>query len=419
MTKLSDSLGLRDPLLLRMLGFGFLSGLPLSLTIFTLQQWFTVSGVSIQSVSHVAWLGLPYTLKFVWAPVFDRAPPRFARGLGRRRFNLMIVQTALTLACVWLALTDPAINPAVTAMAALALAFTSASQDILIDAWRIETFPQAQQGEALARYIWGYRTAMLVSNAGVIWLSVRLGWHAALLCMALLLALGPVLVLFSPEPAVSTLPPRVAGPWAAFQSSFLAPLLEFLRRPGAIEILAFIVLFKLGKVFADNNAASFYHHVLGFGSDVVAKANFAPQLAGVFLGAAFGGFLVARLGTIRAVLVAGTMQAASLGLYLALMAVGGSSMLFIKVGGEYFAGAAADTAFLAFVSALCAREFTATQYALLSSVAAITLHTVSGEAGDAVVAVGWTNFYVITIFGGLPALAIMLHLRRRLPLPAT
>ena len=416
MADTSDSPSFTDPLLLRMLGFGFLSGLPLPLTIFTLQQWFTVSGVSIQSVSHAAWLGLPYTLKFLWAPVFDRAPPRFARALGRRRFSLLIVQTALTLCCIWLALTDPAINPAFTAMAALGLAFSSASQDILIDAWRIETFPAAQQGAALARYIWGYRTAMLASNAGVIGLSVVIGWHGALLCVAAVLALGPVLVLLSPEPAVDTLPPRAAGPWAAFQSSFLAPLLEFWRRPGALEILAFIVLFKLGKVFADNNAASFYHNVLGFGSGVVAKANFAPQLAGVFLGAAFGGFLVARLGTIRAVLVAGSLQAASLGLYLALMAVGGSLMLFVKVGGEYFAGAAADTAFLAFVSALCAREFTATQYALLSSLAAITLHTVSGEAGAAVVALGWSHFYAATILGGLPALAIMLHLRRRFAL---
>jgi PAT family beta-lactamase induction signal transducer AmpG len=405
-------------MLLRMLGFGFLSGLPLQLTLFTLQQWFTVSGVSIQSVSHVAWLGLPYTLKFLWAPIFDRAPPRFASGIGRRRFNLFIVQTALTLACFCYALTDPAANPGLTGMAALAVAFTSASQDILIDAWRIESFPQAQQGAALARYIWGYRAAMLVSAAGVIRLSAVIGWHPALLMIAALLALGPVLVLFSPEPRVDVLPPRVHGPWDAFRNSFLAPLQEFLRRPGAVEILAFVVLFRIGKVFADNNAASFYH-MLGLTSKQVGDANFLPQLAGVFFGAAFGGFLVARLGTIRAVLVAGFLQVLSLGLYLALLAIGGMAMLCLKVGGEYFAMATADATFLAFISALCAREFTATQYALLSSVAAITLHTVSGEAGAVAVVLGWPHFYVATMLAGLPALAIMLHLRRRFSLAAT
>jgi PAT family beta-lactamase induction signal transducer AmpG len=407
----------RDPLLLRMLGFGFLSGLPLPLSIFTLQQWFTLSGVSIAHVSHAAWLGLPYTLKFLWAPVFDRKPPRWAGGVGRRRFNLFIVQALLALSCVGLALSNPAVNAGVTAAAALALAFMSASQDILIDAWRIETFPQDRQGAALARYIWGYRTAMLVSFGGVVWASVYVGWHVALLGIAAMLALGPVLVAFSPEPVVGEMPPRVAGPWAAFQSSFLAPLGEFLRRRGAIEVLAFVVLFKLGKVLADNNAASFYHHVLGFGSAVVAKANLGPQLLGVFAGAAFGGLLVKRLGTIRAVLIGGALQAASLGLYLLLMATGGPLMLFIKVGGEFFCENAANAAFLAFLSGLCAREFTATQYALLSSLAAITLHSVSGEAGNAVVALGWVHFYIATIVLSLPALAIMLHLRTRLSLP--
>ncbi len=405
-------------MLLRMLAFGFLSGLPLPLTIFTLQQWFTVSGVSIQSVSHVAWLGLPYTLKFLWAPIFDRAPPRFARNVGRRRFNLFIVQTALALATAWFAMTDPVANPTATATAALILAFCSASQDILIDAWRIESFPPAQQGAALARYIWGYRVAMLLAFSGVVRLSVDIGWHAALLFIAALLALGPLLVLFTPEPPIGDAPPRAAGPWEAFQSSFLAPLLEFLRRRGAVEILAFVVLFRLGKVMADNNAASFYRHVLGFTSKQVGDANFAPQLIGVFLGAAFGGLLVARLGAIRAVLVAGSMQALSLGLYLLLMAVGGTTMLFLKVGGEFFCGAAADAAFLAYISALCAREFTATQYALLSALAAVTLHTVSGEAGAAVVALGWPQFYAASMLAGLPALAIMLHLQRRFAVPS-
>jgi PAT family beta-lactamase induction signal transducer AmpG len=402
---------LRDALLLRMLGFGFFSGLPLPLSVFTLQQWFTTSGVSVHSVSLTAWLGLPYTVKFLWSPLFDRAPPRRAAGVGRRRFWLLVVQPLLAGSCCALALTDPALNAAHTAMAAAALTFLSASQDILIDAWRIETFPEARQGAALAAYVWGYRTAMLTSGSGAIALSTVLGWHGAMLCMAALLALAPLLTLVVPEPTVHL---RLGPPGflASFRHAFLDPLAEFFMRPGAGEVLAFVVLFRLGKVFADNTAASYYHQALGFSSGVVASANFLPSLLGVFGGAAFGGWLVARLGTVRAVLVTGAVQAASLGLYLALLAIGGAWMLFLKVGGEAFAGAAADAAFLTFVSALCSRNYTATQYALLSSVAALAFHTLGGGAGYVAEALGWAPFYALTIVASLPALGIMLHLRQ-------
>jgi PAT family beta-lactamase induction signal transducer AmpG len=403
---------LRDTVLLRMLGFGFFSGLPLPLSIFTLQQWFTVSGVSVQSVSHTAWLGLPYTLEFAWAPLFDRAPPRWARAIGRRRYWLLVIQPALALAVAALALTDPARNAALTAAAAGAVALCSASQDIVINAWRIETFPQERQGVALAAYIWGYRTAMFVSGAGAIYLSVRLGWHVALLAMAALLALAPLLTLATREPALRAALPRAPGLLAGINQSFVTPLMEFLRRRRAAEILALVVLFRLGKVFADNTAASYYHQALGFSSLVVAKANFVPSLAGTYAGAAFGGWLVVRLGTMRALLFTGSVQALSLGLYLVLLAVTTPWMLYLKVGGEYFAGGAADAVFLAFISALCAREYTATQYALLSSLAAIALHSISGVAGNAVVALGWSRFYAATMLGGIPALLLALHLRR-------
>jgi PAT family beta-lactamase induction signal transducer AmpG len=408
---------LRDGMLLRMLGFGFFSGLPLPLSIFTLQQWFTTSGISVHAVTRTAWLGLPYTLEFAWAPLFDRAPPGWvrrlgARRVGRRRFWLLAIQPALVLACVALALTDPAHDAALTALAAGAVALCSASQDIVINAWRIETFPQARQGVALAAYIWGYRTAMFVSGAGAIALSVAVGWHVALLGVAALLALAPLLTLASPEPVLPHAPPRPPGVLAALRQSFAAPLMEFLRRRRAAEILALVILFRLGKVFADNTAASYYHQALGFSSLVVAKANFVPSLAGTYAGAAFGGWLVVRLGTMRALLLTGSVQALSLGLYLALLAFTTPWMLYAKVGGEYFAGGAADAVFLAFISSLCAREYTATQYALLASLAAIALHSISGVAGDAVVALGWSRFYVATMLGGIPALLLALHLRR-------
>jgi PAT family beta-lactamase induction signal transducer AmpG len=403
---------LRDPMLLRMLGFGFFSGLPLPLTIFTLQQWFTISGISIHTVSFAAWLGLPYTVKFLWSPLFDRAPPAWAAWLGRRRFWMLAVQPLLALSCALLALTDPSQNALLTAAAAACIAFCSASQDIVIDAWRIETFPQAEQGVALAAYVWGYRVAMLTSGGWAIAQSAVWGWHATLLVIAAMMALAPLLTVATPEPVMPAAEPHRPGWLAVIRDSFLAPLAEFLRRPHAAEILGLVILFRLGKVFADNVAASYYHVALGLSSAAVGHANQFPSLFGSLAGAAVGGWLVIRLGTMRALLLTGVAQTASLGLYLVLLAHPTPLMLTIKVFCEFFAGAAADAAFLTFISALCAREYTATQYALLSSLAAIALHLFSGEAGYAAEALGWRNFYAATMLGGLPALFLVVHLRR-------
>jgi PAT family beta-lactamase induction signal transducer AmpG len=403
---------LRDPMLWRMLGFGFFSGLPLPLTIFTLQQWFTSSGISIHTVSFAAWLGLPYTVKFLWAPLFDRAPPAWARGTGRRRFWLLTVQPALAAACAALACTDPARNAGLTAAAAAAVALCSASQDILIDAWRIETFPQARQGVALAAYIWGYRFALLVSGGWAIARSDVWGWHVTLLVMAGLLALAPVLTLLTPEPSLPQAEPHRPGWLAVIRDSFVAPLAEFLRRPRAAEILGIVILFRLGKVFADNVAASYYHTALGLSATAVGHANQFPSLFGSLAGAPVGGWLVIRLGTMRALLFTGILQACSLGLYLVLLAFPVPAMLTVKVAAEFFAGAAADAAFLTFISALCAREYTATQYALLSSLAAVALHLFSGSAGYAAEALGWRPFFMATMLASIPALLLAVHLRR-------
>jgi PAT family beta-lactamase induction signal transducer AmpG len=404
-------------------GFGFMSGLPLPLTIFTLQQWFTTYGISLHAIGLTSWIGLSYTLKFLWSAVFDRLPPPPVRRLGRRRGWLVIVQPALTAACVALALSDPGRNATLTVLAALALAFLSASQDILIDAWRIETFPPATQAAALATYVWFYRGAMLVSDSGAIWLSVRVGWHAALLAMAGLLALGTLVTLAAPEPAAAGLPPPPRGWRAGVQAAFVAPFREFLGRAGAIQVLAFVLLFRLGKVFADGTAAGLYRYRLGFPPAAVAQANFF-SIFGTLAGAAAAGLLVARVGALRALLICGALQAASLGLYLALLATGADqAMLTAKVVLEYFAGAMADTAFLTYLSMLCSKAYTATQYAMLSSLAAVALHTLGGFSGYAAELLGYHSFYIAAMLASLPALLIVFRLdrlqRQTAPLLAT
>jgi PAT family beta-lactamase induction signal transducer AmpG len=398
-----------------MLGYGFASGLPLPLCVYTLHQWFATAGISLHAIGLLAFVGLPYTLKFLWSPVFDRPPPAVVAGFGRRRGWLLVVQPALALGCVGLALTDPARNAFATALAALLLAFLSASQDVIIDAWRIGVFPPAQQGNALAAYIWGYQVAMIVANSGVIWIAAQLGWHLPLFLMAVLMLCGTILTLVAPEP--TALPARaiVRGVLARFEAAIWHPLRDFLMRPGATAVLAFVILFHLGKVFADGTAAPFYHH-LGFALKAIADANFLPSLLGTFGGAACGGLLVARIGIPRAVLLTGTAQAASLGMYLALLAHPTTTMLFAKVGLEFFAWGAADAAFLAYVSSLCSRSYSATQYALLSSLAALVFHTLGGLCGYTAEALGWPLFFAATIAASLPALLIMLHLQRIAPI---
>jgi len=396
-----------------MICFGFMSGLPLPLTIFTLQQWFATYGIPLHSIGLTAWVGLPYTLKFLWSALFDRPAPWGLRRFGRRRGWLLMVQPALAAACVGLALSDPGQNISHTLLAALLLALFSASQDILIDAWRIEIFPEHQQGAALATYIWGYRGAMLTSGAGAIGLASAFGWHASLLCMAALLGLGVLVSLAAPEPAAQAARIRAEDWRDRVESAFVAPLREFLSRPAAWQVLAFVLLFRIGKVFADTTAAGLYRYRLGFTSAQVARAN-AFEILGTLAGAALGGWLVARLGALRALLLAGVMLSSALGLYLVLLAADRSqALLAAKVVLEMFAQGTADTCFLAYISTQCSTAYTATQYALLSSLSAVALHVFSGGSGYVAEAMGYPAFYSGTMLAGLPALLILWHLHTR------
>jgi PAT family beta-lactamase induction signal transducer AmpG len=358
-------------------------------------------------------IGISYSLKFLWAPAFDRVPvPGALRSLGQRRGWLMLIQPLLVLACVFLALGDPA-HPIALVTAAACVAFLSASQDIGIDAWRIELFPERSQGSALAAYIWGYRAALLVAGSAAIGLAGQLGWHGALLGVAALIAFGPVLTLLAPSPAAVSLVRGRSGVLASLREAVVAPLAEFLSRPGARIALAFILLFKLGEAMAGTMAPPFYRS-LGYDRAQVALAIGIPSLAASLAGAAAGGFLVARLGTARALILTGLVQMASMALYFALAYSGGDpSILVAKVVLEGFAEAMADAAFITFLSSLCAPGYTATQYALLSSLAALPLRTMGGLSGYLAQSLGWVAFYGVTIFAAVPAMVIMLLIWRR------
>ena len=406
----------RDPRLFLMGAFGFFAGLPLPLSGFTLRQWLTEGGTSLAAIGLTANIGLAYTLKFLWSPILDQArPPGPLARLGRRRGWLMTIQPLLAAACLLLATADPVRAPAQLLVAAVSIAFLSASQDIVIDAWRIETFPERSQGIALASYVWGYRLALLVAGAGAIGLVGHLGWQGSLLVMAALVLSSTIATFLAHEPARAAAIAEAQGLAARFRGAILEPFADFWRRPGAGQILAFVLLFKLGEALAHTMAVPFYNS-LGFDRAQVALATGVPSLIASLAGALAGGWLVVRIGTGRALICTGFMQMASMTLYFALAVSGGDTrILLAKILLESFAEAMADAAFLTYLSSLCSTAFTATQYALLSSLAAVGLRTIGGLSGVLAASLGWERFYAMTIFAALPAMLLMVKLLRRFP----
>jgi PAT family beta-lactamase induction signal transducer AmpG len=396
-----------------MLALGFAAGVPLPLTGFVLRQWFSESGVSLAAIGFTALIGLAYALKFLWSPLIDHAPPPFFRSLGRRRGWLASIQPPLMLAIAALGWTDPARAAAVTAAVAVLVAFLSASQDIVVDAYRIEILEEREQGYGLACYIWGYRFALLASNAGALALVAWLGWDGVFLYCAALVLVGFIAVLAAKEPEAA---PREALSWAGrLRAAVVDPFADFMRRPYWLAILLFIVLFKLGEALAAIMTAPFYRE-LGFSRAEVAGVAVVFGLVATLAGVLAGGFVVARLGTGRALVVTGLLQMVSNLMYVALHQAGHSlPMLYAQVGVENFTDGLADAAFVAYLSSLTSRAFTATQYALLSSLAAVPLRTIGATSGQLAEALGWTPFFLLTTVAALPALGIMLFLLRRLP----
>ena len=398
-----------------MAAYGFVAGLPLPLSGFTFRLWLSEGGVSLAAIGLTANIGLAYSLKFLWAPVLDQgsAPFGLAR-FGRRRGWLLAIQPALALAAVLLALSNPAAAPLAAVGAAALVAFLSASQDIVIDAWRIEVFPPRLQGTALAVYVWGYRVALLITTSVVIGAAGMVGWPAALLFAAGLIALGVPVTLLAPEPALPAARAMVAGGLGRLRAAILDPFLEFLSRPGAWTILAFVALFKLGEAMAGIMTAPFYRS-LGFGREAI--AGIGPfSLGGTLAGLTLGGWLVSRIGVGRALLWTGWMQTVAMGMYVVLgYSPGDHAILYGTVLTEAFAQGMADAAFLTYLSGLCSIAFTATHYALLSSLASIAVHTIGGFSGFLASSLGWIRFYVLCMFAALPAMVIMLRLLRRFP----
>ena len=410
----------RDRRMLAILCMGFSSGLPLLLVFGTLSYWLREAGVSRTAIGLFVLVGLSYSFKFLWSPVIDRVSiPYLTPRLGRRRSWALTIQLPLMVAIFALGGTDPKTELGTTALFAAIVAFLSASQDIVIDAYRIELLGPEEQGAGAAATQWGYRIGTLAASTGAFEAAEFGGWRFAYGVMAALMLVGIAAVLLTREPAVpeSALPHHGPGSardrllaWA--RTAIVAPFADFMRREGWVTVLVLIVLYKLGEALAGTMANPLYQE-LGFTKDEVGKIGKLVGLAATLSGVAGGGALVARVGLFRALLSAGVLQMLANLLYIALLAAGHDDlMLAVSIFGENFTAGMASAAFVAYLSSLCSAAFTATQYALFSSLAAVPARFLSAPSGWLVDAVDWTAFFVIATLACVPSLVLLAAMRR-------
>lgn len=385
---------------------GFASGLPLALTGGTLQAWMAVDGVDIRTIGIFALVGLPYTIKFLWSPIMDRfAPPIF----GRRRGWIIITQICLAIGISLMAFSSPKNGTYLLGILALTVAFASASQDIVIDAYRTDILREKERGAGAAVFVMGYRIAMLVSGALALVLSDRIGWQNTYLLMAGIMSLGIVSVLIGPEPDQKVNPPK------DLQEAVWGPLKDYFSRKAAISLLILIVLYKLGDAYAGTLTTAFLIKGIGFSPTDVGTINKGLGLASLIVGAIFGGALMARLGLFSSLLLFGFLQAVSNLSFMALAWIGKSyGMLIFAVAFENISGGMGTSAFISLLMTICNQRYSATQYALLSSIAALGRIFIAPTSGFIVQSTGWPTFFFITTIAALPGLWLLWKMKDRI-----
>jgi PAT family beta-lactamase induction signal transducer AmpG len=407
-----------DRRMLVILLMGFSSGLPLLLTLSTLSYWLEKNGVDLTTIGLFALVGVPYSFKFVWAPLIDQGRlPLLTRWLGRRRSWALLSQAALIGAILFMGSTDPATDPWWTAFAALLVAFFSASQDVAIDAYRIEILDEHEQGAGAATTQIGYRIGLIVAGAGAIAASDYIGWPAIFVGLAALTGIGMIAVLIAREPKAPESWERIAkSPLVAqLKLSVVDPFVEFLTRKGALVILAFVLLYKFGDAIGGTMAYPFYIQ-MGFTGTEIAAISKVLGVIMTLLGVGIGGLMVARFGIFRTLIVGGVLQAVTNVLYAWLAGRGHDiTALTITIGADNFAGGIGSAAFVAYLSSLCNVAFTGTQYALLSSFMATGRTMLSSGSGWLAETLGWAPFFIATMFLAVPGLLLIWWLMRLYP----
>jgi PAT family beta-lactamase induction signal transducer AmpG len=405
---------------------GFSGGLPLALSGSTLLRWMSEAGVNLGTIGLFALVGTPYTAKFLWAPLVDAVDvPVLSRLLGRRRGWLVLTQFVLMAAIVFLGMADPAVDPGLVALGALLVATASATQDIVIDAFRVESLDESEQAAGMASYVAGYRVGMLASMAGALFLvsaferwdlSAHASWLASYLVMAALVVVGIIASLLAIEPRKSA-PVEAAharqNPVTRVFETAYGAFVDFLQYRQIAAILTFVVLFKFTDALAGVMTAPFVYE-LGFSRDVYAAIIKGVGLAATLLGGFAGGFVARAFSLSASLWIGGILQAVA-NLAFSWQAIVGADVgwLTFAIVTENFTSAIGTVIFVAYLSALCRNPLhTATQYALLTALAAVGRTYLSSGAGFMASAVGWPLFFALCAVAAIPGLALLAWLQR-------
>jgi len=378
---------------------GFACGLPLLLTLTILQAWMKEEGVDITVIGLMALVGLPYTVKFLWAPFLDRFTIPF---FGRRRGWMLLAQVSLMLSIIFLGFTNPGQNPWLVAFAAFLVTFFSASQDIVIDAYRREDLPDEELGLGSSLYVNGYRVGMLLASGGGLIMADIIPFSMVYLIMAFCLVPGILTTFLTPEPSI------VDGTPQTLREAVINPLKEYFSREGALWILAFILLYKIGDSMASSMTTPFYLDI-GFNKTeigtIVKLFGFWATIAGGLL----GGVAMLRLGIIRSLWIFGILQAVSTAGFALLATIGHSvPALSAVIAFENLSSGMGTAAYAAFMASITNKKFTATQYALLSSLMGVPRVLASAPTGFLAKNAGWTPFFITCTLIAIPGLILLL-----------
>jgi PAT family beta-lactamase induction signal transducer AmpG len=403
------------PRQLIILVMGFASGLPLLLTLSTLSYWLKKVGTDLTAIGLFSAVGAPYGYKFLWSPVIDQVRlPLLAALLGHRKSWLFVLQLLLAAAIFALGLTDPAEAPFGTALAVVVVAFFSASQDIVIDAYRIEILDAEEQAAGAATTQVGYRIGLLLAGAGAIALSDFVSWPVVFDTLAACILACAVFTLFIPEPKIRR--PSFGNDYAAWlNEAVVQPFREFMQRRGWLVVLLFILFYKFGDAFSGFLANPFYVQ-MGFSGVEIAAITKVYGILATVIGGLLGGAVVTRIGLFRTLMIGGILQAAT-NLLFTVLALHGHDLILlgIAISADNLAGGVAAAAFVAYLSGLCNRAFTATQYALLSSFMAQGRTLMSMPSGWLAKQLGWPEFWAVTALMAIPGLLLLLWLIRLYP----
>ncbi len=392
---------LKSRKLLSLLFLGFSSGLPLFLTSRTLQVWLTEAQVDLGLIGWLSLVRLPYTLKFLWSPFLDRFIPPF---LGRRRGWLVLTQIGLMMAIAWMSRQNPKEGLELLAVNALIIAFLSATQDIAGDAYRTDILAPTELGLGASIWILGYRVAILTTSSVALVLADSLPWSTIYLLMALLMGVGILAAIYAPEPL-----DQERSPDSLVDAVYL-PFQEFFQRKGiilGITILGFILFFKFGDALVGNMATPFLVDI-GFTKKIIGAVQGGWGFVATTLGVVLGGVVLTKIGINRSLWVFGGLQALSNLSYFGLSLIGkNDTALLVVISIENLCAGMVTAVFVAYLMSLCNQKFSATQFALLSSLMAAGNDILSAPAGELVKIMGWSNFFAGTIAAAIPGMLLL------------